>query len=169
VLTLNIDIEDWPETADWEALAEKSALAALAQTPFAALSANKARAELSISFADNNSVQALNAEWRDKDKPTNVLSFPMLEPEELPDVVAGKALDGMLGDIILARQVCEQEALDKGISTADHAAHLIVHGTLHIFGYDHIDDDEGDAMEALERSALASLGIADPYDDHPEV
>ena len=88
-----------------------------------------------------------------------------LMQSDLIDTVSQNSDDGevLLGDIVLAHGVCTAEAAERGISVADHATHLIVHGTLHLLGYDHINDDEGDAMEAIERDALASLGIADPY------
>jgi probable rRNA maturation factor len=108
-------------------------------------------------------VRALNSEWRGKDKPTNVLSFPMLEDDDLRDAnVAGPEL--LLGDIILARGVCETEAAEKGVSVEHHATHLLVHGTLHLLGYDHHDDAEAADMEAREVRALERLGIANPYE-----
>ncbi len=112
---------------------------------------------------------ALNRAYRDKDKPTNVLSFPMVQ-DDLLEVTANTD-DGevLLGDIVLAEGVCAAEAADKGISVADHATHLIVHGTFHLLGYDHMDDNEAEAMEALEITALASLGLADPYGDREEI
>jgi len=106
----------------------------------------------------------LNAEWRGKDQATNVLSFPLAEPDELDDT----SPDGpelMLGDIVLARGVCAAEAADKAISIEAHASHLLVHGTLHLLGYDHGDDETATDMEAREVRALARLGIADPYQD----
>jgi probable rRNA maturation factor len=108
-------------------------------------------------------VRALNAEWRGKDKPTNVLSFPMADADELEDATEGPEL--MLGDIVLARGVCAAEAADKAISIEAHASHLLVHGTLHLLGYDHGDDDAAADMEAREVRALARLGIGDPYGD----
>ncbi len=115
-----------------------------------------------IRLTSDAEVHALNSEWRGKDKPTNVLSFPMTEPTELQDATApGPEL--MLGDIILARGVCADEAASKAIPIDQHAAHLLVHGTLHLLGYDHMDDDSAADMEARETRALARLGIADPY------
>jgi len=119
-----------------------------------------------VRLTSDAEVHALNSEWRGKDKPTNVLSFPMAEPDELEiSDAAGPEL--MLGDVILARGVCAAEAADKGIPLESHAAHLMVHGTLHLLGYDHMDDDSAADMEARESRALARLGIADPYEgDH---
>jgi probable rRNA maturation factor len=120
-------------------------------------------AEISIRLTDDDEVHTLNSQYRQKDKPTNVLSFPMVQDDLLE--VLDNSDDGevLLGDIILARGVCEREAAEKGVTTQEHATHLIVHGTLHIVGYDHIEDDEAEAMEDLERAILARLGIADPY------
>ncbi|MFN3435594.1 MAG: rRNA maturation RNase YbeY, partial [Sphingomonas sp.] len=97
-------------------------------------------------------------------KPTNVLSFPMVQPD-LIDTVSQNSDDGelLLGDIVLAHGVCAAEAQEKGVTVEEHATHLLVHGTLHLLGYDHLDDDEADAMEEIERQALGQLGIADPY------
>jgi probable rRNA maturation factor len=104
-------------------------------------------------------VRALNAAWRGKDKPTNVLSFPMVEPDRL-----GRPGETMLGDIVLAHGICAAEAAEKGVAIETHASHLVVHGALHLLGYDHeTTDADADAMEETERRALASIGIADPY------
>lgn len=159
-MTLDIDIEDWPE-GDWEALATRAAQAAAEGEPLLA----HPRLSASVLFTSDAEVHALNREWRERDKPTNVLSFPMLEREELADL----APDGppeMLGDIALAHETCAREAAEKGVTLEAHAAHLIVHGMLHLAGHDHVDSDEqAEAMEALETAILAKLGIADPYGD----
>lgn len=122
---------------------------------------------VSIKLSDNAEVHALNREWREKDKPTNVLSFPMLDDDELDALVEGtyEAPEIMLGDIILAFGICEAEAAERGIAVAHHATHLVIHGMLHLLGYDHIEDDEAEAMEALEVKALASMGLHNPYSD----
>ena len=115
-----------------------------------------------VRLAGDEEVRALNAQWRGKDKPTNVLSFPLAGPRELGDAAAdGPGL--MLGDIVLARETCAAEAADKAIPLESHAAHLVVHGTLHLLGCDHQDDGAAEDMEAREVRALARLGIADPY------
>lgn len=159
-MQLDIDIEDWPEGA-WEALAARAAEAAGEGEPLLA----NPRLTVSLLFTSDAEVHALNREWRQRDKPTNVLSFPMLEREELEAL----SLDGppeMLGDIALACETCAREAAEKGITLEAHATHLIVHGLLHLAGHDHVDSDEqAEAMEALETRILAKLGIADPYGD----
>jgi probable rRNA maturation factor len=151
----------WPSPPDWEALASR-AVTALAQiTPELA----NPRLSASLLFADDAEVHALNREWRGKDKPTNVLSFPMLERAELL-ALAPEGQPELLGDVALALETCQREAADKGISLEHHAAHLIVHGLLHLAGCDHeTGEDDAAAMEALEIKALALLGIADPYGD----
>jgi probable rRNA maturation factor len=155
---LDIDIEDWP-TGGWETLAERAVEAASAGEPCLA----NPRLVASLLFTSDAEVHVLNREWRQRDKPTNVLSFPMLEREEL----ASLAPDGppvMLGDIALAAETCAREAAEKGITLEHHAVHLIVHGLLHLAGHDHVGSDaEAEAMEALETAILAKLGIADPY------
>jgi probable rRNA maturation factor len=121
----------------------------------------------SLLFTSDAEVHTLNREWRERDKPTNVLSFPMLEREELEDLARAKDDGGppaMLGDIALAYETCAREAADKGVPLELHATHLIVHGLLHLAGHDHVNsDEEAEQMEALETAILAKLGIADPY------
>ncbi|MDB5677957.1 rRNA maturation RNase YbeY [Sphingomonas bacterium] len=153
----------WPEH-DWEALADRAAKAAIDRTPHGELLTIPAAVEISVRLTSDDEVQTLNKQYRHKDKPTNVLSFPMVQPDLLETVTANSD-DGevLLGDIVLAHGICAAEAAERGISLETHATHLIVHGTLHLLGYDHIDDREGEAMEAIEIDALAALGIADPY------
>ncbi len=160
----------WDKAADWPALAEKAVHAALAQTSFSGLATSVSDIEISIRLTSDEEVHDLNLAYRGKDKSTNVLSFPMEDaPEELEQelssLLRGADREILLGDLVLAKDVCLTEAADKGISLADHATHLIVHGTLHLLGYDHIEDAAADEMEALEVKALASLGIANPYRD----
>lgn len=155
--------DPWPEL-DWDALALRAATAAIERTPHGALLTDRVAVEISVRLADNEEVQTLNRQYRQKDKPTNVLSFPMVQPDLL-ETITQNSDDGevLLGDIVLAHGVCVAEALERGISAETHATHLIVHGVLHLLGYDHMDDAEADAMEQIEREALDSLGIADPY------
>ena len=153
----------WP-AADWDALATTAARATVQATPHGDLATAAAQVEVSIRLADDDEVRRLNAHYRGKDKPTNVLSFPMIQPDLL-DTVTRNSDDGevLLGDIVLAHGVCAGEAADKGVTLAEHVTHLIVHGTLHLLGYDHQGDGDADRMEAIERDVLAGLGIADPY------
>jgi probable rRNA maturation factor len=159
-MQLDIAIEDWPGGA-WEALAERAAQAAGEGEPLLA----HPRLVASVLFTADAEVHALNREWRGRDKPTNVLSFPMLERAELTGLApAGPPV--MLGDIALAFETCTREAAGKGVTLEAHAAHLIVHGLLHLAGHDHVESDEqAEAMEAIETRILAKLGIADPYGD----
>lgn len=159
-MDLDIDIEGWP-AGDWEALAERAAQA-LGEV---ARELTNPRLSASVLFTGDAQVHELNREWRGRDKPTNVLSFPMLEREELL-ALAAHGPPVLLGDIALARETCEREAGEKPVPLDHHAAHLIVHGLLHLAGHDHVDSDEqAEAMEALETRALAKMGIADPYGD----
>lgn len=153
----------WPDTTDWEALAQRATAAALARTPHGELATAAVSVEISVRLTSDDEIQTLNAQYRGKDKPTNVLSFPMVQPDLLDGIANTDDGEVLLGDIALAYGVCEREAAEKGISMEDHATHLIVHGTLHLLGYDHLEDHEADAMEAIEIDALAALGLADPY------
>ena len=145
-LQLNVDTETdgWPPAID-EAFAARVA-SALAETI-------EIDGEASLLLSDDSHVRALNARYRQKDRATNVLSF--LPGPGTPD--------GYLGDIILALETVSREAEDEAKSFDHHVAHLIVHGLLHLAGYDHESDDEAEEMEALERDVLARIGIADPY------
>ena len=155
----------WPDTLDWEARAGEAAAAALALTPYASLVDAAPLVEISVRFSDDEEVHTLNRDFRGKDKPTNVLSFPQVQADLLESLANSDDGEILLGDLVLARETCAREAEEKGISLTDHATHLIVHGTLHLVGYDHMDDASAAAMEALEVKALASLGIGNPYDD----
>ena len=159
-MNLEIDMEGWPN-GDWEELAASAAYAAAGVAPELA----NARLSTSLLFTSNAEVHTLNREWRDRDKPTNVLSFPMLTREELLALTADGPPE-MLGDIALAYEICAREAEEKGVPLEHHAAHLIIHGLLHLAGFDHVhSDEEAEAMEALEITALAKMGIPDPYGD----
>lgn len=159
-MDLEIDIEGWPPNG-WASLARSAAKSVKRVAP----ELSNQRLTASVVFTPDVEVHALNREWRGKDKPTNVLSFPMLTRDDL----LALAPDGppeMLGDLALAHETCAREAADKGVSLEHHAAHLLVHGFLHLAGYDHeTSEADAEAMEALEIKALAQLGIADPYGD----
>ena len=164
MLEIELDSDgDWDSSSVGQALIRDAAEAAIAESAFPQLSAGARPVELSIRLAGDDEVRQLNAQWRGKDKPTNVLSFPMAEESELADARVRPEL--MLGDIVLARGVCAAEAENKAIAIEDHAAHLIVHGTLHLLGYDHGEEEIAADMEAREVRALARLGIANPYED----
>jgi probable rRNA maturation factor len=155
--------EEWDSSSSWEPLVAKAAAAAIAESAFPQLNESGRHIELSVRLAGDEEVRELNAHWRGKDKPTNVLSFPMAEAYELEQSDEdGPAI--MLGDIILAHGVCAAEAADKGVSVTDHATHLVVHGTLHLLGYDHQADSDAADMEAREARALERLGISNPYE-----
>ncbi|KTE28935.1 MULTISPECIES: rRNA maturation RNase YbeY [unclassified Sphingopyxis] len=153
----------WPDSLDWGARAAEAVAATLALTPFASLADAAPLVEVAVRLTDDAEVQTLNRDFRGKDKPTNVLSFPQVQHDLLEGLTNGDDGEILLGDIVLARETCAREAEEKGISLADHATHLIVHGALHLVGYDHMDDASAHAMEALEVKALASLGLANPY------
>ncbi|MEA1940842.1 MAG: rRNA maturation RNase YbeY [Pseudomonadota bacterium] len=136
----------------WSAVAGKTRLAETAVEAACEQLADRRPGVVAILLTGDEAVAALNAEFRDRDGPTNVLSFP-----------AGAHADNHLGDIALASGVVAREAAARGIDVADHLRHLIIHGFLHLQGYDHQDDDDAEIMEDLERKALARLGVADPY------
>lgn len=119
------------------------------------------RGEISVVLTDDEAMQAINRDHRGQDKPTNVLSFPGLEAEELHKNDA--MVPFLLGDLVFAQETVEREALAADLSVHHHMVHLIVHGFLHLLGYDHERDSEAEAMEALETRLLAKLEIADPY------
>jgi probable rRNA maturation factor len=161
LIELDCEIEaPWPAAEALPDLAERAAEALAALAPELA----NPRLSASLLFTSDAEVHALNREWRGKDRPTNVLSFPMLDRTELLEL----APDGtpvLLGDIALAHETCAREAAEKAVSLEHHATHLVVHGLLHLAGYDHeISAEDASAMEALETKALASMGIADPYE-----
>jgi probable rRNA maturation factor len=155
--------EEWDSSRSWPLLARKAAEAAIAESAFPDLIESDRAVELSVTLTSDEHVRELNAKWRNKDKPTNVLSFPMADELDLGRAnVSGMEL--LLGDIVLAHGVCESEAAEKGVPLEQHATHLMVHGTLHLLGYDHHKDSEAADMEAREVRALERLGIANPYE-----
>jgi probable rRNA maturation factor len=125
----------------------------------AAETASRAPAELAIVLADDSAIQALNREWRGKDAPTNVLSFPAAAPRK------SGAASPYIGDIVIAYQTTAREAAAEGKPFDHHLAHLALHGYLHLLGYDHENDRDAERMERLERRILKRLAIPDPYAD----
>jgi probable rRNA maturation factor len=147
----------WQDEPEAEAVIQR-AIAAAAET----VDADVGDAELAVMLTDDSGIRTLNSNWRGIDKPTNVLSFPALQPAAAPQV--GDA-PRMLGDIAIAYETLRKEADGEGKPFDHHLSHLAVHGFLHLIGYDHERDDQAEAMEALEREILAQLGIPDPYAD----
>ena len=123
-----------------------------------ALRQRTADSEMTIRVVGEDEARALNSTWRQKDYATNVLSFPADVPDEFLDIP-------LLGDLVICAAVVERESAEQSKAPRAHWAHLVIHGTLHLLGYDHIDDDEAEEMEALERSLLEELGYPDPYAD----
>jgi probable rRNA maturation factor len=163
-LEIAIDADgEWDSSSFWLPLARKAAEAAIAESAFPDLADTERSVEISVTLTGDEEVRALNAKWRGKDKPTNVLSFPMADEHDLVRANVFSA-ELLLGDIVLARGVCETEAAKKGVSVEDHATHLMVHGTLHLLGYDHHEDGEANDMESREVRALKRLGIPNPYE-----
>ena len=145
---IEVEVEDTAWTAalpDAVAVVERAAAAALSGT----------EGDVVVLLTDDAAVHDLNGRFRDRDQPTNVLSFP-----------AAESAAPHLGDLVLAFGVCATEAGAQGKTLADHLTHLTVHGVLHLLGRDHVEDAEAEAMEAEERTLLASLGVADPYRPH---
>jgi len=151
----------------WQAEAAAEAVILRAVEAAAAMvDADTADAELAVMLTDDAGIRTLNANWRGIDKPTNVLSFPALQPT---GPVADDDAPRMLGDIAIAYETVRREADDEGKPFDHHLSHLAVHGFLHLVGYDHEKDDQAEAMETAERKILAQLGIPDPYADQDRV
>ncbi|PWW00170.1 putative rRNA maturation factor [Hoeflea marina] len=156
----SVEGEGWGDDAELESLVSRVLAAAASDLrenenqPFP-----EEPTEVSLVFADDAFVRSVNAEWRDQDKPTNVLSFPAfpIRPGGMPGP--------LLGDIILARETIETESRDLAKPVEAHLVHLITHGFLHLFGYDHMEMAEAEKMESVETRILATLGLSDPYGD----
>lgn len=151
-VSVSVEAGGWAGLGDPEALVRRAVEAALAVAPGAGEGA-----EVAVLLTDDEAVRALNRSFRRKDTATNVLSFPAAPPPP------GWAGPRPLGDVALAWETVAREAEAEGKAPADHLAHLVVHGTLHLLGRDHESDEAAEAMEALEVRALANLGVADPY------
>ncbi len=152
-LDIEVEAEGWDAVPGLDALCRRAAEAALAALP----DGPSGDLGATLLLADDAALRALNRDFRGQDKATNVLSFP---------APAGPAVAGRprhLGDLALGFETVARESLDEGKTLADHAAHLVVHGVLHLLGHDHGTDREADAMEGIEVAALARLGIPDPY------
>ena len=174
-IAISIEAGNWPPKRDIEALARRAldaADAALASGVPSGVSPNpslegRAKPELSIVFTNDTAMQELNRRWRGKDFPTNVLSFPQSVPPDntpksrksAPSHQSGQ----LLGDVILSAETVAHEAALADKPLVDHMAHLIIHGYLHLLGFDHEGEADAEKMEQLERVALKELGIPDPY------
>jgi len=154
VITIDIAINDegWPDEGRLQKLARDGVEATLAR-----LGLQDAATELSVVFTSDSEIRSINNRWRHIDKATNVLSFPAFA------IKAGQKPGPMLGDIILARETVEREAMEQGKPFHNHLTHLLVHGLLHLLGYDHENDEDAEIMERLERQIVHSLAIPDPY------
>lgn len=159
-IDIAVEAQGWPEEAALKVLAVRAVQAAadLLEEECAQPFPDPAT-ELSILFTGDEVVARLNSEWRGRDKPTNVLSFPAFP------VIPGAMPGPMLGDLVLARETIEAEARAMGGAFDAHLTHLIVHGFLHLLGYDHVEPAEAEEMEAIETRILARLGLSDPYKD----
>jgi probable rRNA maturation factor len=175
-ILVTIEAESWRTALpDAEPVCRRAAEAALD----AAGRPGTGPAELSVVLADDATVHDLNRTWRGKDAPTNVLSFPLqdLNPlEKKPEPKGAKALESvaggppvplLLGDVILAHETVAREADAQSKPLADHVTHLVVHGVLHLLGFDHVEEAQAERMERTETEILARLGIADPYAASP--
>ncbi len=160
---------DWDPRVDWQALA----LAAVARTldalgHGAALLSDGVLLEVAVRLTDDTELRRLNRDYRGRDTPTNILSFPMYAAHELPRRLDLDDRDLLLGDLALAAETIAREASERGIPIEQHVTHLLVHGTLHLLGHDHEDEASAEAMEAMETRILAGLGVADPYAELPD-
>lgn len=165
-IEIDIAVQDpgWESLSpDCEALIERAIHAVFATCPVAlGLLRDDVMPELSVVLANDDLVRMFNRDYRDKDKPTNILSFAQLDEADgwtAPDTRGPCAL----GDLILARETIVREAAEAEKPLNDHLTHLIIHGTLHLLGYDHMEDEEAEAMESLEIRILKGLGIENPY------
>lgn len=150
-IDLTVEAGAWPGEAELFWLVERAVAATFAET------GTKGTSELSVVFSDDAHIRALNAGWRGKDKPTNVLSFPAFP------AFRGNAMPPMLGDIVLAAETVARESALENKPLEHHITHLVIHGLLHLLGHDHETDAQAEEMEGLERTALARLAIPDPY------
>lgn len=159
LIDMTIEAAGWSRIGDLETLVRRAVDAAANVAGEGPGGGVRDDTELSVLLADDATVRRLNRDYRGIDKPTNVLSFPQHEAADAQ--LAG--MPCLIGDIVLALETVEREAAEAGKPVEDHLTHLIVHGLLHLCGYDHETDEEAEAMEARERAILASLGISDPY------
>jgi len=144
LMDLRIEDKSWQTLGDLEALCQRALEAGFA--------GNTGKGLVDVLLTDDTHMETLNTQWRAKPKPTDVLSFPATTNPE-----------GFLGDIVIGYGIAQKDAQTSGKTLSNHLSHLLIHGLLHLLGHDHIQDNEAEIMENLERKALASLGIDDPY------
>ncbi len=169
-LELDIAFNSWEEVKGLKQRLDRAAEATLSGLP-QNLQAIAQKAQMTLLLTNDEAVQSLNCEFRDKDKPTNILSFPQFEPDDLDqmaqtDLSAQQAI--YIGDLAAAYETTEREAQEQKKEFLDHVTHLVVHGILHVFGYDHITDEEAEEMEAFEQDIMAQLELPDPYADYED-
>ena len=158
VIDVSVEAGDWPAEDVLSPLVERAVRAAFQVAVLKVLK----NTEVSLLFTDDAAIKSLNARWRGKDGPTNVLSFPGSDPQ-------GDVYGPLLGDIVFGFETISREAQELGVDFSDHLSHLTIHGLLHLFDYDHQETDEAELMESLEKRVLASIGVDDPYSDSPLV
>lgn len=166
-LSVAISIEDasWSKLApDAARVLRRAARDALAQAKRDGWKGSRVGHEISFVLTDDKRMRGLNRSYRGKDKPTNVLSFAALDADAPGAAAPEPGMPWLLGDVVLASGVIAREAKAQRKSVAHHLTHLAVHGVLHLLGYDHEQDRDAEAMEALEIAALARMGIANPYE-----
>ena len=159
-IQLAVEADGWPDAGALEVLCERTVAAAVAYLEKeTGQDFPDTGCELSLVFADDSAMCAINRQWRGKDRPTNVLSFPAspVQPGEPPGP--------MLGDIVFAVETVMREADETGIAVTNHLSHLLVHGFLHLLGYDHMSDADAGVMEGHETRILAMLDLSDPYEN----
>tara|TARA_R110002124_G_scaffold64985_2_gene177681 strand:+ start:493646 stop:494230 length:585 start_codon:yes stop_codon:yes gene_type:complete len=163
---IDISIED----ERWSAAIEKLCFSKILAQLWAELPADdpyhsiENRFELSLTLCDDDFIQNINCEWREQDKPTNVLSFPQIDDIESDLALYPPGAEVPIGDIFVAYDTVAREANEQNKALTDHITHMFIHGFLHLLGYDHIEDDEAEEMEALETRILKRLNIANPYE-----
>lgn len=159
ILDARIEAGNWPDLAFLEQLAMVTLNGALANHDLRLAKTVLKGSEISLLFTDDAHIQTINTAYRGQDKPTNVLSFPQQKPDSI-------RFGPLLGDLVFASQTLFREADLEKKQFTHHLQHLLVHGFLHLVGYDHEDDDEAEKMEGLEVMILAELGLPNPYDGH---
>lgn len=165
MLDVHAEVEDgWPDY-DWQGLASKAVEAAILGSPHSRFATAPFVAEVAVRLTTDEEVQRLNKAFRHKDQPTDVLSFPMIQPDLLDTRSNTDDGEVILGDIALAVGVVTAAAEANGVPLTHHVTHLVVHGTLHLLGFEHGDPGRAEAMEGIERDVLERLGVADPYSD----